>query len=243
MVRRDTVGHFCFWNPQNSVCRIKDRAMSLQTAAETVVETITAMASEGVPLMQRVLPEKEAEYWKHYPKGDAKDANCQSRWYYHVHAPGKRHPEEHGHFHLFLHRDQLGDVGEPIIGPTKPPKKGNKIAQVTHIAGLSINTIGIPRAWFVTNHWVTAEFLYPAEVMIDHLPQFNVDETPQDSLVNRCVTAMVELYRDELTELLRQRDAAMKAHVAEEGEAAYRNKTYEILGEIPIDLDAKIASV
>lgn len=218
--------------------------MSLESAATTVIETITAMAGEGVPLMQRVLPEKEAEFWKHYPKGDAKDAQCKSRWYYHVHAPGQRHPDEHGHFHLFIHRDQLsGDVGEPIVGPTGKPKTGKIHAQVAHIAGLSINTAGIPRAWFVTNRWVTQEYLYPAEVMIDHLAEFNVDETPQDRLVNRCVTAMVELYREELTDLLRQRDAAMAERLEAEGPEAYESREYEVLAELPIDLDAKIASI
>lgn len=218
--------------------------MSLETAATTVIETITAMAGEGVPLMQRVLPEKEAEFWKHYPKGDAKDAQCKSRWYYHVHAPGQRHPDEHGHFHLFIHRDQLSDdVGEPIVGPTGKPKTGKIHAQVAHIAGLSINTIGIPRAWFVTNRWVTQEYLYPADVMIDHLAEFNVDETPQDALVNRCVTAMVELYREELSDLLRQRDAAMAERLKAEGSEAYESREYEVLGEMPIDLDAKIASI
>ena len=218
--------------------------MTLQSAAATVIETITAMAGEGVPLMQRVLPEKEAEFWKHYPQGDAKDAACKSRWYYHVHKPGQRHPDEHGHFHLFIHRDQLSDtVGEPIAGPTGKPKTGKIHAQVAHVAGLSINTIGIPRAWFVTNRWVTEEYLYPADVMIEHLPVFNVDQTQADSLVNRCVTAMVELYRDEISELLIRRDAAMKEHLKAEGPEAYEHRKYEVLGEVPIDLDAKIASI
>ena len=217
--------------------------MNLETAATTVIETITAMAGEGVPLMQRVLPEREAEHWKHYPKGDARDATCDSRWYYHVHAPGERAEGEHGHFHLFLCQKQLGDVGEPIAWPVKPPRKGRRHADVTHIAGLSIDTVGIPRAWFVTNRWVTNEYLYPADVMIDHLDRFCVDDTPQDTLVNRCVTAMVALYRDELSGLLRKRDDAMAPLLAEQGSAAYEDKAHEILAEIPIDLDAKIASV
>src|SRR3546814_7491671 len=82
--------------------------MNPDRAAQTVIETIVAMAADGRPLMKRVLPEDgEVHFWQHYPKKDARDRDTRSRWYYHVHAPGDRDADEHGHFHLFLHRTQL----------------------------------------------------------------------------------------------------------------------------------------
>ncbi|MEM6477225.1 MAG: hypothetical protein AAF687_13790 [Pseudomonadota bacterium] len=210
-------------------------------AAETVIETITAMAQEQRPLMLRIVPEEGATFWTHYPKGDARDKFCQSRWYYHVHAAGKRDPDEHGHFHLFLHRDQLPEEVEPTV---IPPKGKKKKADVTHLVALSVNTLGIPRAWFTVNHYVTNEYLYPAELLIEHLPDFNVDHTKQDDLVNRFVTGMVALYRDEIAELLRERDAKQAALVEEMGDDAYKKVSgAEVLSEIPIDLDAKISSL
>ena len=216
--------------------------MNQVEAAQTVIETITQMAQEQRPLMLRVVPEDEVHFWKHYPEKDARDANCKSRWYYHVHAPGSRDADEHGHFHLFLHRTQLPEGMEPKVWP---PQGEDARAHVTHLIGLSINTVGIPRAWFTVNRFVTNEFLYPAEVMIEHLTDFNVDHTKEDDLVNRFVTAMVALYRDEIAELLRQRDAKHAELVAEYGEeAAYEKASgIEVLSQIPIDLDEKLSAL
>ncbi len=210
-------------------------------AAHTVIETITQMAQEQKPLMLRVVPADEVHFWKHYPEKDARDANCQSRWYYHVHANGSRDEDEHGHFHLFLHRTQLPEGLEPKVWP---PQGEDAKAHVTHLIGLSINTAGIPRAWFTVNRYVTNEFLYPADVMIDHLPDFNVNHTKEDDLVNRFVTAMVALYRDEIAELLQQRDARQDELVNEHGDKGYEKESgAEVLSQIPIDLDAKISGL
>lgn len=210
-------------------------------AARTVIETITAMASEQKPLMLRVVPEEGAKFWQHYPKGDARDKHCKSRWYYHVHAPGNRDANEHGHFHLFLHRSQLPEGLEPTV---MPPDGENAKAHVTHLVTLSIDNNGIPCSWFTVNQYVTVEFLYPADVMIEHMPKFNVDHTKQDDLVNRFVTAMVALYRDEIAELLRERDRRQAQLVAEFGEDGYKKKSgVEVLSQIPIDLDAKLNSL
>ena len=216
--------------------------MSPIEAAQTVIETITRMAAEARPLMLRVIPEEGATFWTHYPKRDARDAHCRSRWYYHVHAEGDRDPDEHGHFHLFLHRTQLPEGLEPRVWP---PQGEDAKAHVTHLIGLSIDKIGIPRSWFAVNRFVTNEFLYPAEVMIDHLPAFNVDHTAEDELVNRFVTAMVALYRDEIAQLLRERDRRHEELIARFGDkdAFEKASGVDVLAQVPIDLDAKIGSL
>ena len=213
--------------------------MDQQQAAMVVIETITAMAQQGRPLMLRVLPAGEVRFWDHYPDNDARDERTRSRWYYHVHATGERDPDEHGHFHLFLHRTQLDD---PAAYSVAPAAGENAPAHVTHIAGLSIDQVGIPRAWFATNRWVTDEFLYPAAVMAAHLDRYDVDQTEEDPLVNRLLTAMVALYRDELVALLETRDRAMADLVQEQGAAAYEAGN-DVLATLPIDLDAKIESL
>lgn len=192
--------------------------------------------------MLRVVPEEGATFWSHYPKKDARDKLCKSRWYYHVHAPGKRDAEEHGHFHLFLHRTQLPEGLEPTVWP---PQGEDARAHVTHLIGLSIDTVGIPRSWFTVNRFVTNEFLYSADVMIEHLSDFNVDQTQEDECVNRFVTAMVALYREEIADLLRQRDARHAELVGEHGpEAAFEKSSgVEVLSQVPIDLDAKLGSL
>jgi len=210
-------------------------------AAQTVIETITQMSQEQRPLMLRVVPEEGAKFWEHYPKADARDEFCKARWYYHVHAPGNRDADEHGHFHLFLHRTQLPEGLEPKVWP---PQGEDAKAHVTHMIALSIDTVGIPRSWFTVNRYVTNEFLFPAEVMIEHLPDFNVDHTKEDDLVNRFVTAMVALYREEIAELLEIRDTKHAELLAEYGEKAYEMASgAEVLSQIPIDLDAKISAL
>lgn len=213
--------------------------MDQNQAALTVIETITAMAREGVPLMPRVLPDGDVRFWEHYPDNDARDERTRSRWYYHVHVPGDRDPAEHGHFHLFLHRTQLDDPAGFAVAPASGE---DAPAHVTHIAGLSIDHTGIPISWFVTNRWVTDEFLYPAPTMIAHLDRYDVDQTGQDPLVDRLLTAMVALYRDELEDLLRARDAALADLVKADGPSAYE-AGHAVLATIPIDLDAKIESL
>lgn len=216
--------------------------MSQVEAAQIVIETIMQMAAEQRPLMLRVIPEEGATFWTHYPKKDARDVHCKSRWYYHVHAAGNRDADEHGHFHLFLHRTQLPKGLAPRVWP---PLGEDAKAHVTHLIGLSIDQIGIPRAWFAVNRYVTNEFLYPADVMIEHLPAFNVDHTPEDPLVNRFVTAMVALYRDEIAELLRERDRRQEELIAQFGEkdAFEKASGVDVLAQVPIDLDAKIGSL
>lgn len=208
-------------------------------AAETVVQLITKMAAEQRPLMARILPPNEIHHWQHYPDNDARDAVTRSRWYYHVHAPGDRDPAEHGHFHLFLHRTQLAD---PSATLAMPAAGEDAKAHVTHVAGLSIDNNGVPLAWFVTNRWVTDEFLYPAEVLAAHLPHYDVDATAEDDLVNRFLTAMVALYRTEIGELLHVRDQRQSELIARGGPAALESDN-AVLAIMPIDLDEKIDSL
>lgn len=208
-------------------------------AAAVVIDTIVQMAGEARPLMQRVLPDADVHWWSHYPDDDARDEKTRSRWYYHVHPPGTRDPAEHGHFHLFLHRTQLDIAARPLAAPAEGEAAP---AHVTHIAGLSVDHDGVPRGWFATNRWVTDEFLYPAETVIAHLDRYNVDNTSEDHHVNRLLTAMVALYRVELAELLRARDAGLAKLVKADGAAAYE-AGHDVLATCAIDLDAKLEAL
>ena len=107
---------------------------------------------------------------------------------------------------------------------------------------MSIDHSGIPISWFASNRWVTDEFFYPAEVMTAHLDRYNVDRTQEDPLVNRLLTAMVALYRDELGHLLQARDATIAKLVEDAGPAAFESG-HGVLATIPINIDAKIESL
>lgn len=197
------------------------------------------MARERTSLLERVVPSARATDWTHYPAKDARDARCRSRWYYHVHSGGDREEERQGHFHLFLHRTQLRGGAKPRVWP---PQREKCKAHVAHIAALSVDDAGRPTSWFAVNRFVTNEFLYPAEAMIRHLPDFNVEHTSQDPIVNHFLTAMVALYHDEIAALLRERDAQQAALQARLGSDAYEKASeIEVLARTQIDLEAKLA--
>lgn len=211
-------------------------------AAENVIEAIVAMAQEQKPLMQRVLPQEEdIKWWAHYPKFDARSKKCQSRWYYHVHKPGTRSDDEHGHFHLFLDKTQIKKASRSVAKPDY--SKNKKKARVSHLVALSIDKQGIPREWFTTNRWVTDEWMYPAKVMVDHIPLYDVDDTQEDKWVNKLITSMVQLYSDEIEEMLYERDAKLKEIGANRNNIELYNKGNEVLSSRKIDLDAKIESL
>ena len=215
------------------------RPLDLRAAAKIVIETVTEMASEGRPLMTRVLPEGRPLWWAHYPDNDARDARTRSRWYYHVHPPGDRDSTEHGHFHLFLHRTQI-EGAEVLVAPAAGE---DAAAHVAHVAGLSIDPNGIPMSWFTTNRWVTDEFLHSANTIIAHLDRYDVDETAEDKTVNRFVTAMVALYRDEIAALLRERDIRLAALAAGQPLHTVTETGNAVLSQCAIDLDAKISAL
>ena len=204
------------------------------------------MFEERRPLLSRVLPESGAQKWAHYPAKDARDTRCRSRWYFHAHSnPSHDHQTQEsaavGHFHLFLHRTQLPQDIEPKVWP---PQREHCKAHVAHIAALSVDREGKPLSWFSVNRFVTNEFLYPATSMIDHLPDFNVEHTQEDGLVNRFLTAMVALFRDEVTELLIERDAIQSELETRFGADAYEKPSgVEVLARKTINLEAKLRSV
>jgi hypothetical protein len=206
-------------------------------AANVVIEAIVKMAGEGRPLMKRVLPDSDVHWWEHYPDDDARDSETRSRWYYHVHPPGSRSKDEHGHFHLFLHRTQMDKAAEPMA----QPELGDEApALMTHIAGLAIDHNGIPIRWFTVNRWVTDEFMYPAAVMMAHLDRYNVDNTEEDPTVNCFLTAMVALYRNELAQILSERDAKLIEIGAGPDNLDMYETENEVLSTCAIDLDAKM---
>lgn len=213
--------------------------MTPAEASCAIIQLNARMARERRSLLERVVPDAKAADWTHYPAKDARDARCRSRWYYHVHSSEGRKEERQGHFHLFLHRTQLSGGAEPKVWP---PQREQCKAHVAHIAALSVDDAGRPTSWFAVNRFVTNEFLYPAEVMIRHLPDFNVEHTSQDPTVNRYLTAMVALYREEIAALLHERDAQQATLQARLGPDAYEKPSgVEVLARTPIDLEAKLA--
>ncbi|WP_299324306.1 hypothetical protein [Parasphingopyxis sp.] len=186
------------------------------------------MASQGTPLVPRVVPpDCDFRQWDHYPEKDAVSPSNKSRWFYHAHPPEQREPGEHGHFHLFLPLDAFDGI-EPLA-EAKPKTKDKTPAKVVHFVALSCNTQGIPTHWFTTNRWVTNEYFMPGEAIIERLDLFDVDDAPGDPLVNGWLTAAVATFRDQIAELVRERDTALDGQSLDD-------RNLEILSSGPLDL-------
>lgn len=193
---------------------------------QMLIESITAMAQSGTPLMTRVLGDSAPHFWEHYPADDAVDPVSRARWYYHVHAAGERGPDEHGHFHLFLDRRALPRHARTMI------KRGHRAKpHVVHIAGLAIANDGTPLRWFATSQSVTDEYQFSARQVLTVLDQFDVTLAPGYSDVGRLLTSLVQLSTRELGLLLQERDRVLLA-----GTVA------DVLAQRDIDLDLLVAA-
>lgn len=191
--------------------------------------------------MARVLPTGTARAWCHYPENDARDQRTGARWFYHSHDPSGRRGQEHGHFHLFFDLRQLADAGSPWAEPPSP-KDGQ--ARLVHIAALSISTSGLPTHWFVTNRWVTDEYIYPAHDIITRFTRFSVAEANADRLVNRFLEAMVMLHINQLGRLLMRRDQQLTKLKQAMGPAAFEQSSgHETICRSPINLERTIAQI
>lgn len=200
-------------------------------AAAELIDATVAMAADGVPLMKRVVPDAGYRVWDHYPIDDAVDARTGARWFYHAHPPEERDAGEHGHFHLFLDRENFF----PRRPRAKPLDPDAPDAGVVHIAALSIDFSGLPTKLFTVNRWVTDEWLYDATAIIERLPTFDLSHARDgDPLVNRWLTAAVATFAPEIERILHQRDAALSGA----GPAFFEDRAHEILSATAIDLQS-----
>lgn len=204
--------------------------------AGALVRLIEAMAADGRPLMTRVIPAGAVVPWDHFPEDDARDPASGCRWYYHVHAPGDRPPDEHGHFHLFLPRAAFGRLAPLAAPPYADPDR----PELVHLAGLSVDQQGVPIRWFATNRHVTDEWLYPALDVASRLSRFRLRDTGADPLVDRFLTLMVRLFRAELRDLLVERDAALLSLAARRGGRLPVERGHDVLAVRPLALDAAL---
>jgi Domain of unknown function (DUF6969) len=197
---------------------------------ETTLFALTKqMTSQGVSLVPRVVPpEAEFRQWTHYPQKDAISPSTGARWFYHAHPPEQREAGEHGHFHMFLPLNAF--EGEPPRAKPEPKNtKGKTPANAVHFIALSCNLQGVPTHWFTTNRWVTNEYFMDAEAIVERLDRFDVRDANADPLVNGWLTAAVAVFRQQITELIHRRDAAL-------ADQSLEDRTLEILSSGPLEI-------
>ena len=110
-----------------------------------------------------------------------------------------------------------------------------------HLVALALDARGEPVRLFTTNRWVTGETWYRAEDVIRMLDGFQVNGEGSGGLLNRWLTAMVQLFQPEIGVLLRHRDRAVTEWRWRWRSNVFEDPRLEITSSFAIDLDARLA--
>ncbi|GAB4187834.1 MAG: hypothetical protein Tsb0015_07040 [Simkaniaceae bacterium] len=157
----------------------------------------------------------------HYPKGDVFDNDTLAGYFYHSHRE-----KEHGHFHIFFGNDKFGGNGLLLDKP------------YTHIIAISVDHLGNPKSLFTVNQWVTGETWRKADEICNNLPDFAIGHAFPSYAVNQWLTAMVQLFRPQIMELIQKRDDLMAQYSQKKGiKNIYKVKCLEIITESPISIE------
>ncbi|MEO1657213.1 MAG: hypothetical protein AAFR65_05780 [Pseudomonadota bacterium] len=215
-------------------------------AAATISETMRVLQKSGSNLVAEILDTSEGfKVWEHLPDGDVYDRESHGQYYYHAHprdeAAPSIHDDEHGHFHTFLRGSGMDDARPDPSNADIPEEPGDIAA---HLIGIGMDAMGTPIRLFTTNRWVTGEVWYAAEDVIRFLDRFEIDSTKPSWPLNLWISAMIQLYRPQIAQLLRERDAAVAAwQAAHPGADVYEDRGLEVTSSLEINLAADVEAL
>ena len=216
---------------------------AMAEAGAEVVDCMRVLAKSGDNIVGELLRDTETFYeWDHYPKGDVYDPASHAQFYYHAH-PADERPGEHGHFHTFVRPKGMPEDIKPAPLPDFEPPEDPDDA-LSHIIGVSMDPHGVPIRLFTTNRWVTGEVWYTAADVIRLIDCFEIDLAHPSWPVNRWITAFVRLYRPQIAELIRARDARIAELVkATPKENVYEDREVEVTSAMDIVIDDQLAAI
>ena len=194
---------------------------ALQRAARDALARQLRLAQRGRSMLHPFIGRsRHFEIWEHYPRRDAIDATGRWQFYFHAHdraeADNARHPQEHGHIHLFRRSPQ---------------------GRLTHLAGLSLDARGLPLCWFATNQWVTGERWQAADTLMRHLPDMELRLQGPLAGAALWLADMVRFYAAPLRQMLLQRDTALARHCARHRvrpEQAWADRSVAVWSSLPV---------
>lgn len=154
--------------------------------AQALVQCINEFALQESNPVISILPDSGVLRVKQkYPQPMLSFSGLGLRAYYHCHSSELHIENEHGHFHIFLKLDN---------------------EQWSHLAGLSMDSLGQPILWFTVNRWVTGEIWNPADILEKQLGQLLEHKRQNLDLVEQWLLSMLEFYQQPINTLLRMRD-------------------------------------
>jgi hypothetical protein len=211
----------------------------MAAAAREVLECHRVLGKTGGNVVAEVLPRDTIfRQFDHCPPGDIYDRDTHSQYYYHAHRSG-----EHGHFHTFMRESGMPDGVQPVE-QSETPNMRNHDNKLSHIVAISMDARGWPLGLFTTNRWVTSEYWYSADDVCAMLDRFDIDHTWPSWATNRWVSAMLRLFRPQIVQLLRERDAVV-ANCKEKhaDKDMFEDRRLELPSQVEISLDRQIRAV
>lgn len=217
----------------------REDLLAMQSAGHEAAECLRVLRKVNLNVVGEVL-KGQGQFVRltHYPQGDVYDRETHSQYYYHAHRDG-----EHGHFHLFLWAKGMPDGCAPVADAAgRDWPAGDKA--LSHLVALSMDKFGVPTGLFTTNRWVTAETWYPGADVVRMLPHFAVDHAWPSWPTNRWLTAMMRLFRPQITALVLARDTALAARrELHPDRDVFEDRDFEVLSETAINIDAQMKAV
>jgi hypothetical protein len=177
---------------------------AMAAGGEQVLECHRVLAKSGTNVVAEVLRGQGTFYeLDHYPAGDVYDPETHAQYFYHSHRPG-----EHGHFHTFLREKGMPSGCRPVKQSEASFMK-ERDDKLSHLIAISMNRAGLPIRLFTTNRWITADNWYRADDVTKMLDRFEMNLAWPSWPVNIWITAMLRLFRPQIVELVKERDAAV----------------------------------
>lgn len=230
-----------------STARLED----MEQAAKTVQVSLRKLEDQSTSVVGEILKgQGDFVPWDHYPAGDVYDWDSQSQYYYHTHPADHSVPgfpstfweREHGHFHTFLRAKGMPAGTLPADVPGTDTIQDPDTA-LCHIVAISMNGDGLPFRLFTTNRWVTGEQWHDAQTVTGLIDRFAMTCALPSRPVNSWITAMLRLFRPQVEELLRQRDAALidwQARAATTEQSAFDDRGLEITSAMEVSIEDQI---
>ena len=104
-----------------------------------------------------------------------------------------------------------------------------------HLLTISFDAKGLPVSLFTVNSWVTGDLMLSAETTAQLLE--NMVLATGHNVIDAVLESLVQLYYQEIRELLAQRDKVLWGH---HGKHVLASESLEILSMHAIDVDAKL---
>lgn len=216
---------------------------------QQISECYRVLKKAGSNTVWEILRQSEPfKQWDHYPKGDVIDRETYSQYFYHAHPrTGSERTaahdwKENGHFHLFIRKNGIPPEIQPIDIDRSCRPEGSKEDEICHLVAISMDKFGYPIRLFTTNRWVTGETWYQAEDIVKLIDYFNMDHSYPSWPLNLWLSSMVRAYRNEIVDLIRQKDQAIAAwKKAHPDKNVYEDRRLEITSsyELPLTQENK----